>query len=62
VLAVAITIPSIITAVLIYGVHGLRGTPEPILSTAAVVVIGVPAFVILALRKRRELEGAAEPL
>lgn len=59
VLAVAIVLPSIITAVLIVLVHGLRGTPEPMLSTAVVLAIGAPSFVILALRKRRELEGAA---
>jgi len=60
VLAGAIAVPSVITIVLIYLVHSLRGTPEPLLSTAAVAGIGVPSFVLWA-RKRRGENEIAEP-
>ncbi len=58
VLATAVVVPSVVTIALIYLVHSLRGTPEPILSTAAVACIAVPSFVLWARRIRGALDGA----
>ena len=58
VLGVAIAVPSVITVVLIYFVHTLRGTPEPILSTLGVATIAIPSFVLWARRTRAETEAA----
>jgi len=56
VLAMAIGLPSVVTICLIYLVHNLRGTPEPLLSTAAVACIAVPSFVAWS-RKVRTATG-----
>ncbi|MCP5058379.1 MAG: hypothetical protein GY937_16875 [bacterium] len=56
ILAVAIGVPSVVTIFLIYLVHNLRGTPEPLLSTAAVACIAVPSFTVWS-RKIRTLTG-----
>lgn len=56
----AIAIPFLITVVLISIVHTLRGTPEPLLTIGAVVMLGFPSFVSLARRARDGIEHAAE--
>lgn len=64
IVATGIVIPSVITIVLIYFVHSLRGTPEPIISTMAVAMIAVPSFTMWSFRTRREHEErvqTAEP-
>ena len=61
VLALAVAIPSIITICLIYLVHSLRGTPEPLFSTAGVAAIGVPSFILWSRKTRAECEQADRP-
>ena len=58
VVGVAIAVPSLITLVLIYLVHSLRGTPEPLLSTAGVATLAIPSFSLWAWRTRAGFEGA----
>lgn len=50
----AIILPSALTLTLTYGVHSLKGTPEPEKSTIPTVVI-IPATAYWATRKRRQL-------
>ena len=54
VVGVAIVVPSIITIVLIYLVHSLRGTPEPLLSTVPVAIASPLGFTFWSRRVRRE--------
>lgn len=42
--AAATFIPTVITVVLVYTLHSLKGTPEPVLSTIPVVVLCLIAF------------------
>ncbi len=58
IVATAIVVPSLITVVLIYFVHSLRGTPSPIASTAAVATIAIPSFTMWSFRTRRERDEA----
>jgi hypothetical protein len=49
-MALATAIPSVITIVLVYAVHSLEGTPEPLLSTVPAAVLGPPSFAVFARR------------
>lgn len=51
----AIFIPSIITLMLTYGLHLLKGTPKPLASTLPTLAI-IPATAVWAIRKRKELK------
>ena len=50
----AIAIPTIITLLLTYGLHMLKGTPKPLASTLPTLAI-IPATAVWAIRKRRML-------
>ena len=47
-------IPSIITLILTYNVHKLKGTPKPLESTIPTLII-IPATVIWGYKRRKEL-------
>jgi hypothetical protein len=47
----AIAIPTIITLLLTYGLHMLKGTPKPLASTLPTLAI-IPATAVWAIRKR----------
>lgn len=48
-----ILIPSIITISLTYGIHNLKGTPEPIISTIPIMIL-VPTFGVVFSYKERK--------
>ena len=48
----AICIPTIITLLLTYGLHMMKGTPKPLASTIPTLAI-IPATAVWAIRKRR---------
>jgi hypothetical protein len=50
-------IPSIIAVSLTYGVHSLKGTPEPFNSTIPTMVMAPFGFLWWALRKRKQLKS-----
>lgn len=56
-LLVAVTFTSLLTIILVYIVHNLRGTPKPFESTIPTILTAPFGFFILAYRKRK-LEGA----
>jgi len=45
---------SIFTIVLVYGVHSLKGTPDPVGSVLPTVLLAPPGFFVLALRDKRK--------
>ena len=49
-IAISVTSVSLITTLLVFIVHSLKGTPEPILSTVPTILMAPPGFLILALR------------
>ena len=49
-------IPSIIAVTLTYGVHSLKGTPEPLNSTIPTMVMAPFGFLWWAVRKRKQLK------
>lgn len=51
----AICIPTIITLLLTYGLHMMKGTPKPLASTIPTLAI-IPATAVWAIRKRRLLK------
>jgi len=51
----AIAIPTIITLLLTYGLHMLKGTPKPLVSTLPTLAI-IPATAVWAIRKRSLLK------
>ena len=51
----AIAIPTIITLLLTYGLHMLKGTPKPLASTLPTLAI-IPATAVWAIRKRSLLK------
>jgi len=55
--ALATTLPTAITSSLIYSLHSLRGTPEPLYSTAAVAGLSLLSFLLFALREQRQIRG-----
>jgi hypothetical protein len=59
-ITLATLIPSAITIVLVYAVHSLRGTPEPLLSTLPAGVLAPPSFAFFARRAALPLPIAAE--
>jgi hypothetical protein len=52
-LATAVLIPSCIAISLTFGLHSLRGTPEPLYSTLPTVISAPPAFLVWGWMKRR---------
>ena len=51
----ATAVPTLITVVLVFALHSVRGTPEPVLSTLPVAVLGLVAFYVTARAIRLEL-------
>lgn len=51
----AIVLPSALTLILTYGVHNLKGTPEPEKSTIPTIMV-LPATAYWATKKRREAD------
>jgi hypothetical protein len=49
----AVLFPSVLTLTLAFGVHNLKGTPEPTKSTIPTAII-IPATAVWATRKRRQ--------
>ena len=43
---------SVITILLVYGVHSMKGTPRPFESTLPTIIMAPPGFLALAIRKR----------
>jgi len=60
-IASAIILPSALTLMLTYGVHNLKGTPEPEKSTIPTTII-IPATAYWATRKRRQYYDVSELL
>ncbi len=51
---------SILTILLVYGVHSMKGTPRPFESTLPTIIMAPPGFFALALRKRMKYETAED--
>lgn len=51
---------SILTIILVYGVHSMKGTPRPFESTLPTIIMAPPGFFALALRKRMKYETAED--
>lgn len=58
-LAKAVAAPSVLAILLTFGVHNLKGTPEPLASTVPTMLVVPPGFLLWALRKRRAVHAAA---
>ena len=58
--SLAIIIPSMTTIILNYGLHMIKGTPEPLNSTIPTIVTAPFSFAIWAYMKRSELEKQME--
>jgi hypothetical protein len=48
--AIAVTATGVLTLTLVFLLHSLRGTPDPVISTGVVACIAVPGFVFLSWR------------
>jgi hypothetical protein len=57
--AMAVIIPSAITFGLTYGIHSLKGTLRPFVSSIPTLLLAPPAFAFIARRKIRQLERLA---
>ncbi len=55
----AVAVPSVLAILFTFGVHNLKGTPEPLASTVPTMLVVPPGFLLWALRKRREVHAAA---
>lgn len=60
-LLAAVAVPSAIAISLTFGLHSLRGTPEPLYSTLPTVISAPPAFLVWGWMKRRGRGGADAP-
>lgn len=52
----ATLVTSIVTIILVYIVHDLKGTPETLASTLPTAIMAPPGFFVLAIRKRRKAQ------
>jgi hypothetical protein len=59
-LAAAVLLPSFIAVSLTFGLHSLRGTPEPLYSTLPTLAAGPPSFLVWAWLKRRGHDRSKE--
>lgn len=50
----AVLTTTLVSATLTFGVHSLKGTPEPINSTLITILFAVPGFTWWAIRKRKK--------
>lgn len=54
-------IPTLLSIGATFGVHSLKGTPEPLYSTLPTILITFPAFIAISFRKRKKhLEKLSE--
>jgi uncharacterized membrane protein len=51
---VSVLVISGFTSLLVYGVHSIKGTPEPMLSTIPTLLMAPPGFLFLALRFKKK--------
>lgn len=51
----AVAVPSTLAILFTFGVHNLKGTPEPLASTVPTMLVVPPGFLLWAIRKRREV-------
>lgn len=51
-IAVATISVSVVTIILVYIVHSMKGTPRPFESTLPTIIMAPPGFFVLAFRKR----------
>lgn len=51
-LALAVIVPSLVTLLLTFSLHSLKGTPKPLQSTIPTLMI-IPATIVWAYRKRK---------
>lgn len=56
-IALATFVPSIIAVMLTFGVHSLKGTPEPLNSTIPTMAMAPFGFLWWAVRKRKQLKS-----
>ncbi|MEN0060773.1 MAG: hypothetical protein AAGA48_01420 [Myxococcota bacterium] len=49
--ATATLLPSVLAVSLTFGIHNLRGTPDPVASTLPTLFFGPPSFFVWALRR-----------
>lgn len=52
---VSVGIATLIAVSLTYGLHSLKGTPKPLLSTIPTIILGPPGFFWWAYKKRQQL-------
>ena len=50
----AVIIPSTISILMVYGLHNLKGTPEPFYSTLPTIFLIIPSTFIYAIIKRKQ--------
>ncbi|MBS2210267.1 hypothetical protein KEM09_02590 [Carboxylicivirga mesophila] len=55
-LLMAVLIPTLLTSALTFGMHSLKGTPEPFISTIPTFIFAPAGFYGWALRKRRHFD------
>lgn len=52
----SITLATLLTTGMVYIVHSMKGTPEPLESTLATVVLAPPGYIYLAFHKRKKCD------
>lgn len=52
----SITLATLLTTGMVYIVHSMKGTPEPLESTFATVVLAPPGYIYLAFNKRKNCD------
>lgn len=53
----SVVLPSALTIALTYGIHALKGTPEPFASTLPTIATAPPGFIWWSNKKRKQLEN-----
>jgi hypothetical protein len=53
--AISVLVATAIAVSLTYGLHSLKGTPKPLLSTIPTIILGPPGFFWWAYKKRNQL-------
>mgnify|MGYP000008426864 CR=1 FL=1 len=52
---ISVLVATVIAVSLTYGLHSLKGTPKPLLSTIPTLILGPPGFFWWAYKKRNQL-------
>jgi hypothetical protein len=53
---VSVAVTSLLTILLVFGVHSLKGTPKPFYSTLATIILAPFGYLALAIIKRKKFE------